>query len=70
MTVAHFSKAIYVFTAGILFLSLVLLSLMHPSTKVKRDLEAPRRGRSRVSKDLRGVIPTRMVPGALSASHL
>ncbi|KDQ15965.1 hypothetical protein BOTBODRAFT_31419 [Botryobasidium botryosum FD-172 SS1] len=69
MTVAHFSKTIYVFTAGILFASLVLLSLMHPTAKVKRDLEVQRRGRSRVSKDLRGVIPTRMAPGAPPASR-
>jgi len=70
LTVAQFSKAIYVLTAGILAISLTLLCLMHPSAKVKRDPEMPRRGRSRVSKDLRGVIPTRMAPGAPAASRL
>jgi len=55
ITVAALPKAVFIFSGAILTLSLLLICLVRPlKMKRRRAYEEAERGRSRVSKDLRG----------------
>jgi hypothetical protein len=55
VTVATIPKAVFIFSAAILTLSLLLICLVRPlKVKRRRMYGEVERGRSRVSKDLRG----------------